>query len=93
MNLFPIRTINPPIIKTKLALVTNIPPIEAILAIPLSPFDDINVINIMNIEPSIASVLGAFNPNKDQVDVLSDPKIKLDKGTQIEDDILTIHIK
>ena len=47
----------------------------------------------MNIEPSIASVLGAFNPNKDQVDVLSDPKIKLDKGTQIEDDILTIHIK
>ena len=37
LNLFATKTINPPINNTKLALVTNIPPIEAIFAcFPLS---------------------------------------------------------
>ena len=46
LNLFATKTINPPINNTKLALVTNIPPIEAIFVIPFKPFEDINVIKI-----------------------------------------------
>ena len=40
--------------------------------------------------PKIPNVWAEFKPNNDQVEVLSAPNIKLDKGTHIDDDTLTI---
>ena len=91
LNPFPPNTINAPTKRTMFALVTKNPPTEAIFEMLFKPFVDKYVITTINTTPRIANVLGAFKPNNDHVDVTSDPKIKLESGTQIDEDTLTIH--
>ena len=89
--MFAQSTIIEPTISTTLALVTKAPPTEATFEILFIPFDDRNVITIIKHIPRIPSVCAEFRPNNDQVDVLSAPNIRFDRGTHIEDDTLTIH--
>lgn len=82
----------PPTNNKILAIVTNIPPIDAIFDMFLSPLVDIYVIVIISIIPKIPKSFEPLNPNNSHSCVLSLQNKKLEAGTHIDDATLTIHI-